>query len=148
MINRMLQNKQPIIYGDGEQKRTFSFIGDCIYCLERVVLQDNLNGEIINIGPDEEFVTINQLAKIIANELKFSLNPIYVKDRPYEIKLATCSSDKARSLLGYNTKTTLTEGIREMVKDIKSKGAKDFLYNYEIEINNDNTPDTWRKKMF
>ena len=47
-----------------------------------------------------------------------------------------------------NTKTTLTEGIREMVKDIKSKGAKEFLYNYDIEINNDNTPDTWSKKMF
>lgn len=133
---------------NGEQKRTFSFISDCIYCLERVVVQDDLNGEIINIGPDEEFVTINQLAKIIAEELKFSLNPIYVKDRPYEIKLATCSSDKARKLLGYNTKTTLTEGIREMVKEIKSKGAKEFLYNYDIEINNDNTPDTWSKKMF
>lgn len=148
MINRMLQNKQPIIYGDGEQKRTFSFVSDCIYCLEKVILQDNLNGEIINIGPDEEFVTINQLAKTIANELKFNLNPIYVKDRPYEIKLATCSSDKARKLLDYKTRTTLFQGVKEMIKDIKEKGPKDFVYNYDIEINNENTPDTWKEKMF
>ena len=33
MINRLLQNKRPIIYGDGNQKRCFSYIDDCIYCL-------------------------------------------------------------------------------------------------------------------
>ena len=148
MINRMLQNKQPIIYGDGEQKRTFSFISDCIYCLERVVLQDNLNGEVINIGPDEQFVTVNYLAEVIAKNLGFDLKPIYVKDRPNEVKLATCSSDKARKLLDYKTKTTLEEGIIEMIKDIKSKGPKEFRYNYNIEINNENTPDTWKNKMF
>lgn len=147
MINRMLQGKQPVIYGDGEQKRTFSFINDCIFCLEKVILQENLNGEIINIGPDEEFVTINYLAKEIAQNLNFELNPIYVKDRPNEVKFATCSSEKARKLLGYETKTTLSEGIKEMVDDIKKKGPKEFNYNYNIEINNEKTPNTWKNKM-
>ncbi len=148
MINRMLQGNQPIIYGDGEQKRTFSFISDCIYCLERVILQDNLNGEIINIGPDEEFVTVNHLANEIAQNLNFDLHPIYVKDRPNEIKHATCSSDKARKLLGYQTKTTLSDGLHEMIKDIKTKGPRPFRYNYPIEINNTHTPETWKNKMF
>jgi len=35
MINRMLQNKAPIIYGDGQQKRCFSYIDDCLDCLFR-----------------------------------------------------------------------------------------------------------------
>ena len=39
MINRLLQNKRPIIYGDGNQKRCFSYIDDCIYCL--LALIDN-----------------------------------------------------------------------------------------------------------
>ena len=146
MINRMLQNKQPIIYGDGEQKRSFSFIDDCIYCIEKIILQDNLNGEIINIGPDEEFVTINQLANEIAKKLDFELKPIYVKDRPNEVKFAMCSSDKARRLLNYGTKTTFAEGIKTMIEDIKRKGPEDFKYNYQIEINNKNTPNTWREK--
>ena len=34
-----------------------------------------------------------------------------------------------------------------MVEDIKNKGTKDFNYNYEIEINNDKTPDTWKNKL-
>ena len=147
MKNKMLKGEQPIIYGDGEQKRCFSYIDDCLECIEKVITQDNLNKEIINIGPDEEFVTINELAKEIADILDFDLDPIYVKDRPKEVKLATCSSDKARKLLGYKTKTTLREGLEKQAKDIKEKGAKDFKYNYKLEITNNNTPDTYKKKL-
>ena len=147
ITNRMLQNKQPIIYGDGNQKRSFSFINDCIYCIEKTILQDNLNGEIINIGPDEEFVTINELAEEIAKNLNFDLKPIYVKDRPNEVKEAICSSNKARKLLGYETKTTFKQGIKEIVEDIKLKGPKEFNYNCKIEIENNNTPDTWKKQI-
>ena len=147
MINKMLKGEQPIIYGDGEQKRTFSFIDDCLNCIEKVITDDNLNGEIINIGPDEEFISINELAKIIADIIGFDLKPIYVKDRPNEVKLATCSSDKARKLLGYKTKVKLKDGLKEMVDDIKKRGPKEFRYNTIIEINNNNTPETWKSKM-
>ena len=37
MINLMLQNKRPIIYGDGEQKRSFSDIEDCIFCIDKLI---------------------------------------------------------------------------------------------------------------
>ena len=53
MINRMLQKKAPIIYGNGKQKRCFSYIDDCLTCLVPMLDQKNLNKEIINIGPDE-----------------------------------------------------------------------------------------------
>ena len=72
-INRMLQGKQPIIYGDGEQKRCFSFIKDCIEPLRKMAIQDNVVSETVNIGPDEEFITIYHLAEIIAMLLNFSI---------------------------------------------------------------------------
>ena len=147
MINRMLQNKQPIIYGDGEQKRCFSFIQDCVYCIEKAIIQDNLNGEIINIGPDEEFVTINHLAEEIAKNLEFELKPIYTKERPNEVKAAVCSSDKARKLIGYKTKISFEDGIKEMIADIKERKPKKFKYTHPLEINNEKTPETWRKQM-
>lgn len=147
MINRMLQGKQPIIYGDGEQKRTFSFVDDCIFCIENIIKQNNLNGEVINIGPDKEFITINELAQEIAKQLNFDLKPIYVKDRPNEVKFATCSADKARKLLNYFNQTTLENGIKKMIEDIKEKGPKDFNYNYQIEICNEKTPNTWKNKI-
>ena len=113
MINRMLQGKAPIIYGDGNQTRCFSYIDDCLSCLIPMLDQKNLNKETINIGPDEEFVTINKIAVICSNITGVNLNPIYKKDRPKEVKHATCSADKARALLKYETKVTLNEGIKK-----------------------------------
>ena len=43
MINRILQKKQPIIYGDGEQKRSFSDVRDCIFCLDKMVTDKKIN---------------------------------------------------------------------------------------------------------
>ena len=104
MINLMLQNRQPIIYGDGEQKRCFSDIDDCIYCLDKLITDKSIVSQTINIGPDEEYISINQLFKIISNKLQFNQMPKYFKDRPNEVKEASCSSDKARRLLNYTTK--------------------------------------------
>lgn len=146
-INRMLQGKQPIIYGDGNQRRCFSFIKDCIGSLRRMAIQDNVVSEIINIGPDEEFVTINELAEIIAGLLSFDLKPIYLPDRPQEVKEAFCSADKARRLLGYKTKYTLEAGLKEMVTWIKKRGSCPFNYHLEIEIANEKTPKTWLDKL-
>ena len=98
MLNRILQKKPPIIYGDGEQKRCFSYIDDCLACLIPMKDQKNLNKQIINIGPDEEFVTINKVSEICSNITGSNLDPIYKKDRPREVKHATCSADKARKL--------------------------------------------------
>lgn len=148
MINLMLQGRQPIIYGDGTQKRCFSFIQDDINCLRAIAFQDNVAGEIINIGPDEEFVTINELASTIAGILDFKLEPIYVPGRPQEVKLATCSADKARKLLGYHTEYSLKKGLAEMVEYIQNRGVKKFRYHLDVEIINDKTPKTWTQKLF
>ena len=146
MINRMLQNKAPIIYGDGKQKRCFSYIDDCLSCLIPMLDQKNLNKQIINIGPDEEFVTINKIAEICSNITGSNLKPIYRKDRPREVKNATCSADKARKLLNYETKTNLKTGILNTFNYIKKRGAKPFNYYIDLEIENELTPHSWQKK--
>jgi len=82
MINRMLQGKAPIIYGDGEQKRCFSYIDDCLSCLIPMLDQKDLNKQIVNIGPDLEFVTINKIASLCSNITGVNLPPIYKPGRP------------------------------------------------------------------
>ncbi len=148
MINLMLQGRQPIIYGDGTQKRCFSFVQDDIGILEQLIDHPAVEGEIINIGPDEEFVEINELARVTADILHFKLDPVYVPGRPQEVKLATCSADKARKLLGYKTEYTMRRGLTEMAEWIQKRGAKKFRYTFDIEIINDKTPKTWTNKMF
>jgi len=148
MINLMLQGRQPIIYGNGEQKRCFSFVQDDIQILEKLASADNVVGEVINIGPDEEFVTINQLAEVIAGILHFDLKPQYMPGRPQEVFLANCSAEKARHLLSYKTEYLLEQGLREMVEWIRAKGPKKFKYHLDLEIVNEKTPKTWKEKLF
>ena len=92
MINRVLQGNAPIIYGDGSQVRCFSFIDDCLYCLEKLTLDPYITSELVNIGPDEEFITIKTLAESVITALKFDGSPIYIPDRPREVKNAICDS--------------------------------------------------------
>jgi UDP-glucose 4-epimerase len=147
MINRMLQGKQPIIYGDGQQMRCFSFMQDVIDPLLKACDTDVVDGQVTNIGPDEEFVTIEQLAQKIAKILDFDLDPIYMPGRPQEVKHANCSADKARRLLGYKTSTTLEEGLTELAEWIKTKGAKPFNYHLPIEFVTEKTPKTWTDRL-
>lgn len=147
MVNRMLQGKQPIIYGDGLQQRCFSFVSDVADPLFVACTTDRAVGEVINIGPDEETITINTLAEKLADILGFDLDPIYMTGRPQEVKHAICSSDKAREYLDYATKVTLDEGLRELAEWIQDKGAKPFTYHLPIEIQNERTPATWSHKL-
>lgn len=147
MINLMLQGRQPFVYGDGSQKRCFSFIQDVISCLARLAIDPDVDGEVFNVGPDEEFVSILDLAKRIAAQLSFDLKPIFVPGRPQEVHLATCSADRARARLGYRTKYTLDQGLAEMIAFIKQRGPKPFAYHVELEIVNERTPDTWKKRL-
>ncbi|HSO37669.1 MAG TPA: GDP-mannose 4,6-dehydratase, partial [Labilithrix sp.] len=147
-INMMLQGRQPYIYGDGNQKRCFSFISDDIAPLKQMALDDKCVGQIINIGPDDEFVTINELAELTAKLIGFKLEITYTRGRPQEVLLANCSADKARKLLDYRPKVKLEDGIRNMIDWIRSRGARPFKYHLDLEIINEKTPDTWSKRLF
>ena len=148
MVNLMLQGRQPIIYGDGTQKRCFSFIDDNIYCLKEMAFRSEAASEVINIGPDEEFVKIIDLAETIADLLNFKLDPIFMPDRPHEVRNATCSADKARALLGYKTTVSLREGLQSVIDYIRDRGTLPFLYHLELEIINEITPQTWKDRLF
>lgn len=148
MINMMLIGRQPIIYGDGNQTRCFSYIDDCVDPLALMATEDNVVGEVINIGPDQGTVTINELAQKIAHILDFDLKPDYMPDRPREVKHASCSAQKARELLDYSPKVSLDEGLVELVEWIKMKGPRPFEYHFDLEIENQYTPETWKRKLF
>lgn len=145
--NRMLQGKQPIIYGDGKQKRSFSFVQDVVQPLYLASTSVRGVGQIFNVGPDKESMTILELAQMVAKRLRFDLEPIYMPDRPKEVKVALPSSSRAQSLLGYEAKTSQAEGIDELVSWIEKNGAKPFNYHLPLEIVNDATPKTWLNKM-
>jgi UDP-glucose 4-epimerase len=147
MINRNLQGQPSIIYGDGEQMRCFSNVEDCIFCLEKLALDPDIVYETVNIGPDQGTITINELAKKIAEHLDFHIPPVYHDARPREVKISHCSADKARRLLGYEPNADIDLAIRQTIEWIKERGPRPFDYSFPLEIINQKTPRTWKDRL-
>ncbi len=147
MANLMLQGRQPFIYGDGEQQRCFSHIEDCLSCILAMGLYGRGIGQVVNIGPDEEFVSINTLFRRLKDITGFEGQAIYLKDRPQEVKHAFCSAARARDLLGYRTTRSLEDGLDDVVDYIRRIGPRKFRYHLDIEIRNDRTPRTWTERL-
>ncbi len=145
MINRALQNKPIIIYGDGKQKRCFSPISDCLHSLVKMI-DAPIHGEVINIGPDGGEITILELAEMVKDVTGKQVEIQFMKNRPNEVKEAYCSSDKARRLLGFAPQQSLRACLSEMVDYIEQHGTKPFQYNFPIEIE-EGCPETWMKKL-
>ena len=82
-INAILENRQPAIYGDGEQTRDFVYVGDVAKTNIKAG-KSNFNG-IVNVASGKK-ITINQLYEIIKNTLKSEIDVKYLPERPGDIK--------------------------------------------------------------
>ena len=147
MINRILSDKSVIVYGDGEQRRSFSDVSDCIDAVYKIMTSErDLRGQVYNIGPDDNEITIKQLAAKIANKADKELKIDYFPDRPTEVKNAFCSSYKIKKDFNYNASVTLDTTLKNMIEWIEPILVP-FDYHLPIEIINDNTPKTWKEKI-
>jgi UDP-glucose 4-epimerase len=145
-INLLLQGRPVVIYGDGSQRRCFSFVSDVVAPLMQMATAPACAGEVINIGPDEEFVTVLDLAKLIAQLLGVEPTFQFLPPRPQEVSLANCSAAKARALLGYEPRVSLEDGLREMIDWIRSRGPRPFEHHVAVELVTDALPETWSPK--
>jgi UDP-glucose 4-epimerase len=145
-INRLLHGEAPIIYGDGNQTRAFSYIDDVTPYLANAGFNDEAKGQIINIGPTEEY-SVNTVAQAVLQAFGSDLAPIHFPDRPREVKHAYCTNEKAQKILGYKTSTSLEQGIQQFVTWAKLQGPKEFKYLDELELTGDKVPATWKEKL-
>ncbi len=151
-INRILQEKPPYIYGDGKQKRAFSYITDVTPYIAKAGILRRTNGEIINIGPREEH-TINHISNEVLTHftrgetIHDHLKPIHGPDRPLEVKNAYCTDKKSRKLLGFKPEVSLKEGIKRTVEWAKTLGPQKFKYLKELELETNETPATWKDQL-
>jgi UDP-glucose 4-epimerase len=147
MANRLLQGLPPIIYGDGKQVRCFSDIDDVVPTLLEMGTAESAAGEIFNVGPDVGAVSIEDAARALMRITGFGGEPIYMPDRPQEVKEAVCSSNKIRECFGYEPSVGLEESLQKLVGYIRQIGPKPFRYHIPLEIVNDKTPRTWKERL-
>jgi UDP-glucose 4-epimerase len=127
-----LNGQDMTIFGDGEQKRAFSFIDDCLEPLWKASINDNCSKQIINLG-GTKYTTINE-ANNILKEVIGGGNTTYLEQR-HEVKTAHPTWQKSIDLLDYKDKTTLHEGLSIMWEWAKRQPNRErFVWkNYEID---------------
>ena len=111
-IERISQNKPPIIEGDGNNIRSFTFVDDVVQA-NILAFQSNVNHEFINIA-SEDMTSINELAEKMIKMSGLNLKPIYDEPRKGDIKKSNADISKAKELLKWNTKITLEEGLKKI----------------------------------
>ena len=119
-VVRAMNGLSPVIFGDGEQTRSFHEVSDTVRAIVLASENDEAIGENINIGGEEE-ITINKLSKKILEILgeENRITPEYAEQRPGEIMRHAADMSKARKILGFNPKYNIDDGIRNYIKWVR-----------------------------
>lgn len=118
-ISLMLDKERPVIYGDGEQSRDFTYIDNAIQANVRAA-EGDVTGEAFNVGTGGR-VSVKELVARINEYLETDISPIYDDPRPGDIPHSHADISKARELLGYEPEVTFDDGLERTIKSLRSE---------------------------
>ena len=107
-----LKGERPVIYGDGEQSRDFTFVHNAVHAnLLAARRPQPIEGTVINVGCGKR-ISVNQLAREMAELLgRPDVKPVYESERAGDIKHSFADLRRARSLLGYEPMVQFRDGL-------------------------------------
>jgi UDP-glucose 4-epimerase len=148
MANRVLQGKPPVVYGDGRQRRSLSYIADVVAPMLIMADHPAAAGQVFNVGPGGKGVRIAELARQIIILAGADLDPEFYPGRPSEVHQAYCSDEKTRTVLGYESQWDLDAGLKELIGWIAERGPREFEYHLPLEITRTplQIPRTWTER--
>jgi UDP-glucose 4-epimerase len=139
-INQIMHGHPMTIFGDGEQTRAFSYIGDVVPVIARSVEYPDAYNEIFNVGADKPY-PVNYLAKVVAKTSGVSYKVVHLDSRK-EVKHAYSSHLKVERVFGAQAKTSLEKGVQRMVDWALKVGPRKSKEFEKIEIMK-NLPPSW-----
>lgn len=115
-ILAMLGGEAPVIYGDGEQSRDFTYIDNAVEANLLACNSEKVGrGEVINAACGERY-TLNQLVELLNEILGLEIKPEYAEARPGDIKHSLADISRAEELLGYRAEVDFKEGLKRTVE--------------------------------
>jgi len=129
---QIINNQRPTIFGDGRQKRAFSYVDDSILPFWNASSNDSCIGEIINLGGIHE-TTINEACEVLIKVTGTKLKPKHMEAR-HEAKYAWSSWEKSVDLLDFKHEIDLEEGLSRMWNwAMQQPNRNRFIWpNYEL----------------
>jgi nucleoside-diphosphate-sugar epimerase len=120
-ITALLADKPPIIYGDGEQTRDFSYVANSVDAVLKACEAPNVAGQVINVATGER-ISLNHLFRTLRDVIgSDGIEPIYKEARAGDVRDSLADLTKARTLLKYEPVVTFKEGLRRTVEWYKER---------------------------
>lgn len=111
----MLSGRRPIIYGDGEQSRDFTYVENVVDANMLAAFAKGCSGEVMNAACGST-VTVNELFQKLRALVGASVEPVYDKPRPGDVRHSFSDISKARRLLGFQPAVGFDEGLVRTVE--------------------------------
>jgi UDP-N-acetylglucosamine 4-epimerase len=121
-IKAVLDNEPPLINGDGEHSRDFTYVGNAVLGNDCALFAENpeaLN-QVYNIAYGEQ-TSLNGLFEMIKEVAGSDLAPRYGPERTGDVKHSLADISKARTLLNYNPDTNVKQGLKETFEWYRSQ---------------------------
>jgi nucleoside-diphosphate-sugar epimerase len=114
-ISVLLSNEQPVIYGDGEQSRDFTYVADVVAANMRAAETTTGVGHVINFARGER-TTLNQLLNILKSITgRTDAEAEYREPRKGDVRHSLADITRAREMLGYEPRVSLEEGLQKTI---------------------------------
>ena len=111
----MQKGEQPVLYGDGNQTREFTYVKDIVAANILAMNSRKLGSEVFNVGTGSTN-SLNELVATINKLLGTSIKPKYVKNTVKNyIQSQLSDITKIKSVLGYSPQYTLEKGLKELI---------------------------------
>ena len=117
-IDALLLNRHPIIFGDGEQSRDFTYIENVVQANLLAMSAEGLHGEAINIACGKK-TSLNQLLNILKDILGSTQSPIYEEPRKGDVKHSLADIRKGREVIHYTPVVGIETGLKKTVEFFK-----------------------------
>jgi len=122
-IYACLSGQRPVIHGDGEQARDFTYIDDVVEANLLAARADEAAwGRVMNIGGGRTPTSVNRLLEIVAAATETAPQPVQEPPRPGDVRSTQADISLARSLIGYESEISIEEGIRRTVDWFRKAG--------------------------
>lgn len=119
-ITKIIEGERPVIFGDGEQSRDFTYVANIVEANGLAIEAPEISGEIINVACGDK-TTVNQLFESVRQILQNDIDPIHQDPRPGDIRHSFADITKAREVLKYEPKISLSEGLQETIQWYQGK---------------------------
>jgi len=118
----LIEGRQPVIYGDGEQTRDFTYVANVVDGVLRACEAPKAAGEAINVACGTR-ISLNELLRVMNAVVGTDLQPIYKEARAGDVKDSQADITKARTLLGYTPLVGLEDGLRHTLAWCRSESV-------------------------